>query len=247
MGAVVISSVAASYAYRIQTTSASDLSFGLSMGATHYGISHHKLHPMEENDPLLQNLANKWKPTINVGVYYGSDIFYAGLSARNITSIKKATIYEPEENYLIPVKSWYAVLTMGAAMPLTDKVEFRPSFMWQEDFFTPSHIDLTAALLFLDRFWIGVAFRTDQHFWKSELPAQINELYSVALVGEVFITDRLTLSYTYDMGLNTFSRHYFGGHELSVGYYLTRKGDSRFNRRLRYKKYAVESVCKLCL
>ncbi len=245
MGALALNNVTAAYAYRIQTSKLSDLSFGLALGVAHYGVNHDKLDPFEENDPLLQNLSNKWKPLIDVGMYYGSDRFYGGVALRNITNYEKLGTYDVD-GYLVPLPQWYSVLTLGVFLPVTDKVEFRPSIMWQEDFAGPSFLDITAAMLFLDRFWIGVSFRTDQHFWKDEAPGNINELYSIALMGEVFITDNLTVSYAYDLGLNTLSAAYFGGHEVSVGYYLVNKVDKRFNRKHRYKKYASLDICWYC-
>jgi type IX secretion system PorP/SprF family membrane protein len=246
IGAASANAFSAAYAYRLQTTATSDLSFGLALGVTNYGINFSKLHPFEENDPLLATLANQWLPIVDAGIYYGSDRFSAGVAVRNIANGRRWNDFSNAStatDFLIPPAGWYSIWTFGASLPVSQTVEWRPSIMWQEDFINLSHIDITTALLFQDRYWIGVSFRADHHFWKPKTPDAANELYSLALIAEMFITDRLTFSYAYDLGLQSFSTPYRGGHEWSVGYYFTRKLQDRFNRKLRYKKYTANEIC----
>jgi type IX secretion system PorP/SprF family membrane protein len=246
IGAASVNAFSAAYAYRLQTTATSDVSFGLALGVTNYGVNFAKLQPFEENDPLLATLANQWLPLIDAGVYYGSDRFYAGLAVRNIANGRRWNDLggaATEKDFLIPPASWHSVWTFGVSLPVSQAVEWRPSLMWQEDFKNPSHIDITTALLFQDRYWIGVSFRADHYLWKPKNAGAVNEYYALALIAEMFITNRLTLSYAYDLGLQSFSTPYVGGHEWSIGYYFTRKLDDRFNRKLRYKKYTTQEIC----
>ncbi|MDR3132730.1 MAG: PorP/SprF family type IX secretion system membrane protein [Prevotellaceae bacterium] len=246
IGAASVNAFSAAYAYRLQITGRSDLSFGLGLGVSGYGINFSKLRPFEENDPLLASLANQWLPLVDAGVYYGSDRFFAGVAVRNIANGRRwndLSHAATTGDFLIPPATWYSVWTFGLSLPVSATVEWRPSVMWQEDFETPSHVDITTALLFHDRYWIGVSFRADHHFWKPRMPNAVNEFYSLALTAEIFITDRITFSYAYDLGLQSFSTPYRGGHEWSIGYYFTRKLDSRFNRKLRYKKYTTNEIC----
>jgi type IX secretion system PorP/SprF family membrane protein len=245
MGLLAINSVSVMYAYRLQTAKDADLSFGLSLGAMYYSMDYSRMRPFNPVDPVLISLTNRWTPNINVGLYYGSDRFYMGLSARNITDGRSLGGHIVDD-FIIPLATWNAVLTAGLSIPLNERLELRPSIMWQDDFSTPSHIDLTAALLVADRFWGGLSFRTDQRLWKSAPPGNINELYSAAIIAEVFVTNQITLSYAFDVGLNQDSYHYFGGHEIAIGYYFSRKLDSRYNRKYRYKKYQVDNVCQYC-
>jgi type IX secretion system PorP/SprF family membrane protein len=245
MGDLAIDKLSASYAYRFPVSQASDLSFGIALGAMFYSMDYTKLKPFTPVDPVLQSLTNRWTPDINIGVYYGSDKFYAGLAARNITD-GRSMGGQVVDDFIIPLATWNSVLTAGFSIPIGSQMEFRPSLMWQEDFSTPSHIDVTAAMLFSDRFWVGLSFRTDQHLWKEKSPGNINELYSAAILAEVFVTSQITLSYAYDIGLNQDSYRYFGGHEISIGYYFSRQIDSKYNRRYRYKKYKMDSVCQYC-
>ncbi|MDR1896360.1 MAG: PorP/SprF family type IX secretion system membrane protein [Prevotellaceae bacterium] len=244
MGALAINSVAAAYAYRLRFDRA-DLSFGLSLGAKYYSLDYSTLRPFQPVDPVIQSLRNRWTPDLNIGVYYGSSVFYAGLSARNITD-GRILGGQVIDDFIIPLSTWNAVLTAGFSIPLSERLTFRPSLMWQDDFAAPSHIDLTAALLFFDRFWVGLCFRTDQPFGKNESWGTLNELYSGAVMTEIFVTNQMTLSYAFDFGLNQDSYKYFGGHEIAIGYYFARKVDSRYNRRYRYNKYRTDGVCDFC-
>jgi len=225
MGSLVINNFSAIYAYRFPISSTSNLSFGLSIGAGHYGMSN--LRPVDPSDPILQNLGNSWAPNVDIGAYYSSAVFYAGLSARNITN-GRTFGWQEIDNFIISPSTWNSVLTLGFSLPLSERMKFRPSFMWQEDFTTPSHIDLTLALSYMERFWAGLSFRTDQNFWKPKAPGNINGLYFMAITAEIFIANQITLSYAYDFGLNQDSRIYFGGHEISLGFYFARKAEKRF-------------------
>jgi hypothetical protein len=56
----------------------------------------------------------------------------------------------------------------------------------------------------------------------------------MAVIAKIFITDQISLSYAYDFGINQGSQVYFGGHEVSLGFYFSRKTAEKTVRKPRY-------------
>jgi type IX secretion system PorP/SprF family membrane protein len=246
MGLASMVSAAASYAYRIQLSKTSDLSFGLSLGALYSGVNTGEMKAVMPEDPTLQALSGKAIPNISVGVYYGSRAFYGGLALRNLSGKSRSELEHAAGFLLAPPGSIAA--TLGTFIPINARIFFRPSLMWQDDFETTSYIDVTAAAIFYDKFWLGLSVRTDQPFGRTPVHGGVAEAYySAAILGEAFVTDRITVSYAYDIGLSSFSNAYFGGHQVSVGYYLTQYKNTPYNYKYRFKSHYKSDICPNCI
>ncbi|MDR3188888.1 MAG: PorP/SprF family type IX secretion system membrane protein [Prevotellaceae bacterium] len=247
MGLASMVSVGVSYAYRIQLSQTSDLNFGLSLGATYGGINQGAMHPVMPEDPTLLNLSGKAIPNMSTGVYYGSQLFYGGIALRNLSGRSRSELEEAKDLLLAPPVPNVAA-TLGTFIPINARIFFRPSLMWIDDFETASHIDATLATIFLDKFWLGLSVRTTQPFGRTPMPSGAGEAYySAAALGEVFVTDRLTISYAYDMGLTSFSNAYVGGHQISIGYYLTQHTNTPYRYKYRYKSHYKSDICPRCI
>jgi type IX secretion system PorP/SprF family membrane protein len=245
LGLATLTSASASYAYRIQLSRTSDLSFGLALGAMYGGINQGKVKAVAPEDPTILETSGKAIPHMSAGVYFGSRIGYGGIALRNLSGRSGA---ELADGFLLapPVRNIAA--TLGTFIPITKKVIFRPSIMWQDDLEAASSLDVTLSCIFIDRFWLGLSARTDQPFGRSYAQGTpIDESYSAALLGEVFITDRITLSYAYDMGLDSFSSAYSGGHQISVGYYITQHKNTPYSYRYRFKSHYKSDICPTCI
>ncbi|MDR0565608.1 MAG: PorP/SprF family type IX secretion system membrane protein [Prevotellaceae bacterium] len=238
-------SASASYAYRVQLSRTSDISLGLSLGAMYSGVNQGRLKAVAPEDPAILELSGKAIPHISAGLYFGSRIFYGGIALRNLSGKSREDL---AGGYLLAPPSQNVAVTFGTFIPVTSKVIFRPSLMWQDDFETASSMDVTAACIFIDRFWLGVSIRTDQPFGRKPAPdASANAYYSAALLGEVFITDRITMSYAYDVGLASFSSAYLGGHQVSLGYYITQHKNTPYNYKYRFKSHYKSNICPNCI
>jgi type IX secretion system PorP/SprF family membrane protein len=239
LGAASLTSLSATYAYRIHLSRTSDLSFGLSLGAMYGGADQSSLQTVAPEDPAVQALAGKAIPHMGAGLYYGSELFYGGVALRNLSGKKKDDL---SSDYLLAPPLQNIALTLGTFIPINENVTFRPSLMWQDDFEFASSMDFTLACIFLDRLWLGLSFHTDQPFGRSTLAD-----HSVAILTEAFITDRITVSYAYDLGLDTFNKAYMGGHQISVGYYLTQHKNTPYNYRYRFKSHYKSNICPSCI
>jgi type IX secretion system PorP/SprF family membrane protein len=250
MGLSSLVGVGASYAYRMQLSRTSDLSFGLSLGLMYCGINQDELRAVMPDDPVLLNLTGKAIPNISTGIYYGSPAFYGGLALRNLSGRTQKDL-EQTTGFLLAPPPQNIAATLGTFIPINQRIFFRPSIMWQDDFEIASHIDATIAFIFIDRFWLGLSFRTDQPFGREPVPGTTGEsYYSAAIMGEAFLTDRITVSYAYEMGLNSFgssSSTYSGGHQVSVGYYITQYTNTPYSYKYRYKSHYKSDICPNCI
>ena len=245
LGLSSLTSASASYAYRMQLSRYSDLSLGLSLGAMYGGVSQGNMKAVSPEDPTIAELAGKTVPHISAGLYYGSRYFYGGIALRNLSGKSRSDL---AEGFLLAPPSQNVALTFGTFIPITQHVIFRPSLMWQDDLETTSTMDVTVACIFIDRFWLGLSVRTDQPFGRllsRGNPGTAN--YSSAILGEAFVNDRITLSYAYDMGLSAFNSAFSGGHQISVGYYLTQHKNTPYNYKYRFKSHYKSNVCPNCI
>jgi type IX secretion system PorP/SprF family membrane protein len=243
MGFASLTSASASYAYRMQLSETSDLSFGLSLGAMYCSVNKSETKAVSPEDPTILDLAGKVIPNMSVGVYYGSEAFYGGISLRNMSGRSRSELAD----FLIAPPTRNIAVTFGTFIPINPHIFFRPSLMWQDDFDATSHVDVTLAAIFMDKFWLGISARTDQPFGRAPAGEVGNAYYSAAILGEIFITDRITVSYAYDMGLNSFSSAFFGGNQISVGYYLTQYKNTPYRYKYRFKSHYKSDICPNCI
>jgi type IX secretion system PorP/SprF family membrane protein len=237
MGLANTTDVVASYAYRLPVGETSNLNFGFSLGVGYNRVSFDEFDPVESNDAALLNIGNNAEPLAAIGVFYDSERLYAGLSLRNIA----AGLYKPQSSFLLPNKTRNGVFTLVGFIPIIENLDFSPSMMWQEDMQSSSIIDMTFAFIYKYDYKMGMSFRTEQPLWKPESLTNI-QTYALAFSGEIFWR-RMTLSYTYTIGLNSFVSGYLNEHEISIGFYITQNVPYR-GRIFHFKKHT--EYCPVC-
>lgn len=89
IGPTVENTISADLSYTIQTSDTYKLSFGIKGTANLFNLDVTKLNPVNQNDPLLQNLDNDFSPNVGAGVYFHSDKLYLGASVPNFFETKR--------------------------------------------------------------------------------------------------------------------------------------------------------------
>ncbi|MDR2125912.1 MAG: type IX secretion system membrane protein PorP/SprF [Prevotellaceae bacterium] len=217
IGANYTNSFMVDYAFRFQVSNSGRLSFGLSGGFVNYGVNKSKLASYNDIiDPKVVNTENVWKPSIDAGVYFDTEHFYAGLSVLGILSNKadKSTMHimRADANYL---------LTFGGIIPLSDKVKLLPSTLLKSDFKNPVNVDVNAMLQVHEKFWIGGSYRTGV-LWFTDVDKETCQYDAISLIFESLVTERIRLGVAYDFDLTKISNNNNGSIELSIGYYFTK-------------------------
>lgn len=206
------------YAYRMQVGEESFFSLGLSGGFTEYMIDGDLLRFNDANDPNIPVGRERMvTPNMNAGIFFHNSRFYAGFSAFNM--IGKGAL--EREDLSLAFHDFHYFLTAGALLPVSDAVQFKPSFLIKEVKGAPTSYDLNGMLLFMERLWLGASYRSNMRIWNDNLEANLGNRNAVAFLLEIFATENLRLGYAYDHNLNVLQDYRTNSHEISVGYYLS--------------------------
>jgi len=217
VGAYRTNSIMASYAYRFHVSEQGRLAFGLSAGAIYYGLDKTKV----DEDPLLMQAQNLWRPQVDVGVYFDMPNFYAGLSVMSLISnaSKDGPVQIMRSN---PVP----FLTVGGMVHFDEKWALAPSALLKTDFKSPMSVDITAMGVYGETIWLGLSYRTGLNFTyagKQFSPDALHQTHALVVLAEIYLLQNLRLGAAYDFDLNHLSTDFTGGIEVSLGYYLQKR------------------------
>ncbi|HEU4553430.1 MAG TPA: type IX secretion system membrane protein PorP/SprF [Chitinophaga sp.] len=217
LGAQSTQGAYASYAYRIRLNAngSSRLAFGLSGGLVQLGINGALL---SSNDPELDMPAGTQStlvPDARAGVFFSNDRLYAGFSVDNLIAPhmnKSHYIYIPQ-----PKPHYY--LTAGMLLPVSEAIQFKPSFLLRDDRGGPTSIDLNAFLLFKDKIWVGGSYRTGLKLYDKDYLQKVLMKRNAAVAAiEIFPVNNLRVGYAYDFSVGPLESYSHGSHEISIGY-----------------------------
>lgn len=196
----------ADFAYSIQLNERQKLSFGLKAGFTSITTNFNGFQLNSGNistDNAFAENINETVPNIGVGAYYFSDNYYVGLSAPNLFSAEhiksRAAInsFGPQEIH--------TYFTGGYVFDLNEAFKFKPAFMAIFVKGAPASIDLTANVLYNEKFELGAAYRFDD---------------SVSILMNVNVTPSMKIGYSYDYIVSNLSQFNSGSHEIVLLYNL---------------------------
>lgn len=217
-----------SYAYRVRTGNQSFLGLGLSAGVSEYSIDGSIFVPNDFGDVNIpEGKVSRLTPNMNVGVFFHNPQFYAGLSAYNLVGRKNL---EKEEVALVYHQMHY-YLTAGFLLPLSESLQFKPSFLLRTATEGPSNLDLNGMFLLMERLWLGASYRSNVQLNKKGLSSQLSKRNAVAFIAEIFATENLRLGYAYDHNTNVLSSYKNSSHEISLGFYIAPKNIRMNNPR----------------
>ena len=189
-----------SYAYRIRLGKGK-LAFGLQVG---FKYSMFDVSKMKVQDPDFvyegENI-KKWLPDANFGIYYYTNRFFVGLSTKQLFQNESGLVNVNDRNvYTKLLRHFYGMA--GVAIPISDKVTFRPSVMVKYVQHAPVQADINVSFLFNDIFWVGASYRTES---------------ALVFLTEFRITKNLRLGYSYDYYMNKLRTVNTGSHEIRLG------------------------------
>jgi type IX secretion system PorP/SprF family membrane protein len=200
LGPTINQGMMGTYAYRLLLGKGT-LSLGLQAGIKYFDFDWMQMNVEDPDYTFNPQDIQKIVPDANFGVYYQTNRFFAGLSSKQLLQNEygQATV-DNKTTYTKLLMHFYGMA--GAAIPMDDKIIFRPSVMAKFVKNAPLQLDINASVLFGDIFWIGASFRTEK---------------AIVFLTEFRISEKFRVGYSYDIYLNELQPHNKGSHEIRLG------------------------------
>ncbi|MGQ8338418.1 PorP/SprF family type IX secretion system membrane protein [Sunxiuqinia sp. A32] len=204
IGPVKQTGLYADYAYHLEVSNKSKLSFGLKGGFNLYDYNLLSLRG-SENDELiaLQGDRNMFLPNFGLGVFYYSDKHYLGLSAPKL--IKNSLSDDKSTQNVINYEEIHYFLMGGMILGVSDFIKFKPSFITRFVSGSPFSAELSGAFIFHDKLLLGLMYRFEDSF---------GALFSIQL------SPQLKIGYAYDGTHSRLGKYNSGTHEIMLSYDL---------------------------
>ncbi len=169
IGPVEENNIYADFSYTLRMGDKHNLAFGLKAGATFHKVGlfseisqpGYIPHP---NDPAFQSNVNNTYLNIGAGVFYYTSNYYVGFSVPNMLKSKHLDITQNGEERQFGSEVQHYFLTGGYVFDVSESTKFKPSFMVKSAFNAPMSFDVSANVLFYDKFEVGATYRLDDSF-----------------------------------------------------------------------------------
>jgi type IX secretion system PorP/SprF family membrane protein len=201
-GAKKENNVYADFAYVLDLGKKNKLSLGLKAGVSSMQTNFNGFVLQSGNadtDMAFAEDVNVTKPNIGVGAYYFRDNLYVGLSVPNV--LKSKHIEEKSGINAFGSENIHTFLTAGYVFQINDMLKLKPAFMSKFVKGAPVSFDLTANVLYNEKFELGAAYRIDD---------------SVSALVNINITPSLRVGYSYDYTLTNLGQFNSGTHEIML-------------------------------
>lgn len=227
-----------SYRIRFDEDDTKRLCLGLAAGFNQYSLDGTSLQYVDDNDPSINSAKQSViKPDAQVGAFYYTSKFYAGLSVLNLFALyNNGSVYLNNTNASATEKiNTHLYFTIGGLVTMSDNVKLKPSIMLKEDFHGPSSLDLNLLALLSEKLWVGASYRSAVTLWqKKALTSELSKSGAASVMAELFATDKLRIGYSYDFITSGLSSYQGGSHEISVGLLFNKNVDAERIKSPRY-------------
>jgi type IX secretion system PorP/SprF family membrane protein len=205
----------ASYSY-IKKMGDAQISFGVAAGIVQGALDGNKLRtpdgdytqgtPDHRDNLLSLATIRGIVPTFDAGIFYKSEKIEGGISVVNVSEPKLKLDGAKTVDALL--KRGYLALLMGH-FDLFSNITIHPSVLVKSDA-TQTQIDFSTFFKYDDNIFLGASFRGYNK----------NSVDAVAILGGLKLNPKLTLAYSYDLGLSDLKNVTQGSHEIMLQYNL---------------------------
>lgn len=190
----------ADFAYILELGGGKNLSFGLKAGVTSLQTNFNGFQFASGDtttDVAFSENVSITKPNIGAGAYYFTDKYYVGLSVPNF--LNSTHIEEKQGITAYGSEEMHFFLTGGYVFKINDMFKLKPAFMSKFVVGSPISVDLSANVLYDNKFELGIAYRFDD---------------AVSALMNVNITPNLRVGYAYDYTTSNLGQFNSGTHEI---------------------------------
>ena len=192
------------YSYQIDVGFDSRLSFGLNAGFHLLNLDLTGRNPYHQNDPEVYNINNRFLPNAGVGIYFYTYNYYIGLSAPRLLD---QNFSATSTGQALLVRHYFFMA--GYVFDLDEVVKVKPSLVFKYTPNAPLSFDFSMNL-YHERWGIGFSYRHED-----------------AVIGmfQLFLSQQLSVGYSYDYTLSDLRHDSSGSHELMLRYDFSKRTD----------------------
>ncbi len=168
IGPVEENNVYADFSYTLNLGGEHRLAFGIKGGATFHKVGlfsdiGNGFVPDPDDPAFSENSSNTYL-NIGSGLFYYNQKFYAAFSVPNMLKTKHLDVTQNGQEYQFGSEVQHYFLTAGYVFDLSENTKFKPSFMMKSAFSAPTSLDVSANVLFFNKFELGATYRLDDSF-----------------------------------------------------------------------------------
>jgi type IX secretion system PorP/SprF family membrane protein len=200
IGPMVDQGALLTYAYRISLPKGK-LSFGLQGGVKYSNINWDMIKVEDPDFTFQSDQKNKIVPDANLGIYYYTNNWFAGISSKQLLQNEYGLVtVDGKQTYSKLLRHFYGMA--GVAVPVSDRVIFRPSVLFKYVKNAPWQMDLNASMLLNDLLCLGMTYRTNG---------------DLVFLTEITFGGKYRLGYSYDVNVKDRIHYNSGSHEIRLG------------------------------
>ena len=203
-----------SFAYNVPVFDEYRLSFGLSAGVKQFTFDASQMDLDQQDDPYIKNQTYvRYRPDANVGVYFHSDIMYAGFASHQLFGNKLNDFPEksvPDDSITRDNRLMQHFYLMGGyKVWLNREWAIEPSLLLQGSYPEKPQLEISASAVFENSLWAGLSYRFG------------DRLSLVSILARYKLERKYEIGIAYD--LNAFSKYSTlrsGSVEVLFGYWF---------------------------
>lgn len=199
-GPVSMGSVHGSYAYHYTLNEDMKISAGLNLGMIQYRIDYAKIDMPVEGDPVMNAKESYYLPDANIGFYFWSSTYHAGLVFSHVLNNKIKIGDDPTGESRLKTHFY---LTGGYKYYINREWAVEPSVILKKVWPAPFQVDFNVRAWYRNMLWGGISYRSQE---------AISFMLGYTWERKIYI------GYSYDLVLNPLGAHNFGSHEIMLGY-----------------------------
>lgn len=217
-------SVTPAFAYRLRLPHENRLCFGVQASFNYFYQNGSKANPTDAADQTAFDGSSLFVPNVGAGIYAYGKRYFIGFSVPHLmpSTLRGKTNVTKYNDAIARIYNYY-VFTAGYVFGKDPAiVKFRPTILLKYQKGLPKNIpqiDLSLALLFVDRLWVGVSARTQGDAYNidgsKKIPFGVSNVIAFA---QFKITPQLQVGYAYDGVIGDLHHFTSGTHEIMIGY-----------------------------
>ena len=203
--------------YHLQLTDSRFLSFGMGAGLIHSSLDGGMLNPANPSDPAVPAGSEQTFYTdVKAGLFLYDDLFFIGIAGDQLLS--PVFDFDRGDVKIQPVPHVY--LSGGVLVDLSDQLSLLPSFMYMDDFKSPSRMDLNALFILNDNIWMGGGYRMGLKIPGREIQKELRMSSAIIGMFQIFLGEGFRFGYGYDHSISGFGPQNTSSHEISLAYWF---------------------------